>query len=441
MIGELTKRAGRDEGAVRGCLNVLEKVFRHSSLLPFAVRLWDGSEWRNGEAKPTFTLEFKHPAALRKLFWGANQVSMGEAYIYDDFDIKGDVEASFNLADFLLKGAKMGLKEKLQIVRQLLPLPIRNYSLARQFSAQLKGTIHSRRRDAAAVQYHYNVSNEFYRLWLDPQMVYSCAFFHDPCEELEVAQQRKLDYICRKLRLKPGETLLDIGCGWGGLMLHAATNYGVEVTGVTLSEPQADLANQRFRDAGVADRCRAEVMDYRDVCGSESFDKLVSVGMFEHVGEAQLPVYFQKAYSLLKPGGVFLNHGITETWKRHGNNDESFVEKYVFPDGELLPIATILQIAAEAGFEVRDVESLREHYALTLRRWVKRLEQNQEQAVQLTSPVTYRIWRIYMAGSAYGFTNGTLNLYQALLIKAGRRASGLPLTRCDWYRPCPSGYH
>jgi cyclopropane-fatty-acyl-phospholipid synthase len=272
-------------------------------------------------------------------------------------------------------------------------------------------------------------------------MVYSCALFHSRDESLDEAQYNKLDYICRKLRLKPGEKLLDIGCGWGGLIMHAVENYGVEALGITLSQPQADLANAKIRAAGLADRCRAEICDYRDVPTDRLFDKLVSVGMIEHVGEAKLPEYFHKAFQLLKPGGVFLNHGITESMQREPATGPSFIDKYVFPDGELLPISTSLRVAEETGFEIRDVEGLREHYALTLRHWVKRLEANREKAIALTSPETYRIWRIYMAGSAYSFETGRIGLFQSLLVKSGRQAPPLPLTRCDWYQQCPSPHH
>jgi len=365
---------------------------------------------------------------------------LGEAFIFDDFDIHGDLEASFGLADFLLD-RNWRFSEKLRLARKLLRLPIRHPTEKGRGAATLQGRKHSRKRDSQAIRYHYNVSNDFYRLWLDERMVYSCALFHQPDENLDDVQYRKLDYICRKLRLKPGEKLLDIGCGWGGLIIHAAEKYGVDALGVTLSRPQADFANDHIHAAGLGDRCRVEVCDYRDIPTQGRFDKMVSVGMFEHVGEARLPDYFGKAYQLLNSGGVFLNHGITQSIHMEQDNRTSFINKYVFPDGELVPISASLHVAEEAGFEVRDVENLREHYALTLRQWVKRLEAQKEQAIALTCPVTYRIWRIYMAGSAHGFETGRLGLHQTLLVKSGRKASGLPLTRCDWYRPCPREYH
>jgi cyclopropane-fatty-acyl-phospholipid synthase len=439
MSGQLAQQPSVRDSMALTSLDLLQSVFARVSK-PFAVRLWNGSVWRNGSDSPLFTLEIKHPSALRRMFWRPTELSLGEAFIFDDFDIHGDIEASFVLADFLLD-RDWRITEKLGLACKLLRLPAKHPSKRWRGIAARRGRTHSKARDAQAIQYHYNVSNDFYRLWLDKRMVYSCALFHQPDESLDGVQYRKLDYICRKLRLKPGEKLLDIGCGWGGLIIHAATNYGVEALGITLSQPQADLANERIHNAGLSDRCRVEVCDYRDVPSNYRFDKLVSVGMFEHVGKTKLPAYFRKAYQLLNPGGVFLNHGITEAASRKPNDKTSFIDKYVFPDGELEPITTSLRIAEEIGFEIRDVESMREHYALTLRQWVRRLEEHREQVIELTCPVTYRIWRIYMAGSAHGFETGALGLYQTLLIKSGKQPSGLPLTRCDWYRPCPNGHH
>ncbi|HET9918535.1 MAG TPA: cyclopropane-fatty-acyl-phospholipid synthase family protein, partial [Ktedonobacteraceae bacterium] len=265
------------------------------------------------------------------------------------------------------------------------------------------------------------------------RMVYSCAYFATPDDDLDTAQQRKLDYLCRKLRLQPGERLLDIGCGWGGLVIYAAQHYGVEAYGITLSQPQAELAQQRIREAGLTDRCRVEMRDYREVQEREAFAKIVSVGMFEHVGEALLSTYFQQAWQLLQPGGVFLNHGIASNGTQRAQTETSFNQKYVFPDGELVPISTTLRVAELSGFEVRDVESLREHYALTLRHWVRRLEAHAQEARRATDDVTYRIWRLYISGSIYAFLTGRANIYQTLLAKPEHGNSRLPLTRGDWY--------
>lgn len=440
MKGQTIREIRGEDPYAREGIEFFEKVFDESKIKPFAVRLWDGSEWYSSDQSPRFTLKLKHPAALRNMFWRPSELSLGESFIYDDFDIEGDLEASFELADYLLE-RDWRLMEKLKLAQKLLRLPKKSGNGNGRSAARLKGEAHTKERDSDAISYHYDVSNAFYRLWLDERMIYSCALFHSPDESLDEAQERKLDYLCRKLRLQEGEKLLDIGCGWGGLIIHAAKNYGVEALGITLSEPQAELANERIREAGLEGRCRAEVCDYRDVPANLQFDKAVSVGMFEHVGEAMLPEYFDKTYQLLRPGGVFLNHGITEAMKNSDSGGPSFIDKYVFPDGELLPISTSLRTAEHSGFEIRDVEGLREHYAMTLRHWVERLESKRDQAIELTDPVTYRVWRIYMAGSAYGFKTGRIGIYQSLLAKSGSRPSGLPLTRCDWYRPCPSGYH
>ncbi len=440
MDGQLAKQLSNQDPAVLKNLEFFNMVVASLPVKPFAIRLWNGAEWRHSKEPPRFILELKHPAALRRLLWRPNELSLGEAYISNEFEVLGDLEASFELAEYLMSRS-WRITEKLRLGRKLLELPGKRLAGKRLDAVKLRGRTHSKRRDAQAVQYHYNISNDFYRLWLDQRMVYSCALFHSRDESLDEAQYNKLDYICRKLRLKPGEKLLDIGCGWGGLIMHAAEQYGVEALGITLSQPQADLANAKIRAAGLTDRCRVEIRDYRDVPTDRMFDKLVSVGMIEHVGEAKLPAYFRKAFQLLKPGGVFLNHGITESMQREPAAGPSFIDKYVFPDGELLPISTSLRVAEETGFEIRDVEGLREHYALTLRHWVKRLEENREKAIALTSPETYRIWRIYMAGSAYSFETGRLGLYQSLLVKSGRQAPRLPLTRCDWYQQCPSPHH
>lgn len=439
MSGQLAEQPLEQDPAVRKHIEFLRDLFAAAEVRPFAVRLWDGTEWQHGQGEPAFTLHLKHPAALRRLLWRPNELSLGEAFIADEFDVLGDLEASFELGEYLFN-RQWRWSEKLRLGGKLLGMSSGGGTEG-EGGAKLSGLTHSRHRDAQAVQYHYNISNDFYRLWLDRRMVYSCALFHSAEESLDEAQYNKLDYICRKLRLKPGDRLLDIGCGWGGLIMHAVEHYGVEALGITLSQPQVDLANDRISEAGLADRCRAEICDYRDVQADRPFDKLVSVGMVEHVGEAQLHEYFRKAYEVLKPGGVFLNHGITESMQRDRHSGPSFIDKYVFPDGELLPITTSLRVAEEVGFEIRDVEGLREHYAMTLRHWVKRLEAKRDQAMALTSPETYRIWRIYMTGSAFSFETGQIGLYQTLLVKSGRQAPGLPLTRCDWYRQCPSSYH
>ncbi|MDH7486830.1 MAG: cyclopropane-fatty-acyl-phospholipid synthase family protein [Anaerolineae bacterium] len=427
-------RTAQTDDAARRTLRLLEGLFTGDAARTVAVRLWDGTQWPDDAPRPA-TIALKHPGALRAMFLPANEVNLAEAYLYDDFDIEGDIEAIFDLAEALAEEAEMGWGKKLRLARELLRLPAgQGRQPGRRGPARLRGQRHSVARDRQAIAYHYDVSNDFYALWLDRRMVYSCAYFQRPDDDLDTAQERKLDYICRKLRLKPGQRLLDVGCGWGGLVIHAAHHYGVEATGITLSQPQAELANERIAAAGLADRCRVLVRDYRQVDEPGGYDALVSVGMFEHVGEALLPTYFAQAWRLLKPGGVFLNHGIARRATDRPRRGPSFSDTYVFPDGELVPISTSLRLAEATGFEVRDVESLREHYALTLRHWVRRLEAHHKQALRFVDEPTYRVWRLFMSGSAHGFTTGRLNVYQALLVKPGPGGqSGQPLTRDDWY--------
>jgi cyclopropane-fatty-acyl-phospholipid synthase len=400
------------------------------------VRLWDGSLWPDPAPRPV-TILLQHPGALREMLLPGTELGMGEAYIYDDIDLVGNVELVFGLAERLTESIGSP-RAKLRLARDLLRLPAGQGQLhsGRRGPAQLSGDRHSVERDRQAVRYHYDVSGSFYQLWLDQRMVYSCAYFASEEDSLDVAQEHKLDYICRKMRLKPGQRILDIGCGWGGLVIYAAQHYGVDATGITLSQPQADLANERIASAGLADRCRVQVRDYREVQAPEGYDALVSVGMFEHVGEALLGAYFRRAWELLRPAGVFLNHGIATCTASKPTSGKSFQDAYVFPDGELVPINVTLRAAEGAGLEVRDVESLREHYALTLRHWVRRLEAQHEVALRFVDEPTYRVWRLYMSSSAYGFAMGKISVYQTLLVKsdsAGR--SDLPLRREDWYKP------
>ena len=395
----------------------------------FQVRLWDDTTW-GAVQQPRFTLVLKHPGALRAMFSRPTELTLGEAYIYDDFDVEGDIEAAFELADYLLERER-SLRKSLDLANRLQTLPVNSSAHRNWRPANFSGSVHSRDRDRQAISYHYDLPAEFYALWLDRRMVYSCAYFTAPEEDLDSAQERKLDYICRKLRLRRGERLLDVGCGWGGLIMRAVAHYGVEAVGLTLSVPQAELARQRLCESGLNDRCRVEVSDYRDIEHGQRYDKIVSVGMFEHVGEAFLPEYFSRAYGLLRPGGVFLNHGIASsaTYHRHG---PSFSDSYAFPDSDLVPINATLRAAELSGFEVRDVESLREHYALTLHNWVQRLEAHAEEARRITDDTTYRIWRLCMAGAAHRMRKSRLNLYQTLLAKPLKGRSGLPLTREDW---------
>jgi cyclopropane-fatty-acyl-phospholipid synthase len=414
-------------------LELLEELFGDARAEELAVRLWDGSTWQPGQRqeRPRVTLVLKHAGTLRNMFSDPSDLTLGEAYIYDDYDIEGDMEAMLPLIDRLFARG-FSLSDRFRYAALLRRMPKIEAPRPAEYRAALNGSAHSKARDCRAVTFHYNLSNDFYRLWLDRRMVYSCAYFQSPQDTLDQAQENKLDYLCRKLRLRAGDRLLDLGCGWGALIIHAAKKYGARALGITLSEPQAELANQRIGEEGVEDCCRAEVCDYRDLDQAEAFDKIVSVGMFEHVGEKLLPEYFERAWRLLKPGGVFLNHGIAQTAHKP-KRGQSFVARYVFPDSELVPISTSLRAAEEAGWEVRDLESLREHYQMTLRHWVQRLEQQGSKARATVGDVAYRIWRLYMTVGAHRFGTGWLNVYQALLVKPDKGESRLPLRRGDWY--------
>lgn len=415
--------------SVRATLESIALIFTHYPQPDFRIQLWDGTGW-GATVNARFTLVIKHPDALRKMFASPDELSLGECYICDELDVEGDMEAAVGMGDYLLAQESRALPASLRFASMVGKLPGRR---AAPEGIDDCRALHSRERDRRAISYHYDLPPEFFALWLDERRIYSCAYFENRDLDLDAAQREKLDYVCRKLRLRRGERLLDIGCGWGGMLVHAASHYGVEALGITLSARQAQIARERIRELGLNDRCRVELCDYRDLELEGQFDKISSIGMFEHVGEAQLPEYFSRIWQALRPGGVFLNTGISAStsYLRRGS---SFIDRYVFPDGELVPISASLHAAEACNFEVRDVESLREHYTLTLRQWVRRLEANAEEAIRITDQRTYRIWRLYMAASAHAFSTGRINMYHALLVKPRSGESGMPLTRSDWYR-------
>ncbi len=428
--------------AAKLSLEIAERLFGRSVVRDFAVRLWDGQEWRSDPGRPPrFTIILNHPGALRRMLLPPSELGLGESFVRGDFDVEGDLVACIGLAD-AVQATVANPTRWPGILRRLLALPQTTVAAGRwRGEARLSGDVHSPGRDRQAVTYHYDLPGEFYALFLDQRMQYSCAYFRHADDSLDVAQEAKLEHICRKLRLKPGERLLDIGCGWGGLVAYAAERHGVQALGITISQGQAYLGRRRLAAAGLNDRARVDLCDYRSLDEWEGFDKIVSVGMFEHVGRKKLQVYFDQAYRLLKPGGLFLNHGIAGMYlprpgpvagliQRTLYAKGSFIGHYVFPDGELEPINESLACAERAGFEVRDVESLREHYALTLRHWLRNLEQRREEALAIVDVPTYRVWRLFTAGCAYFFDTARLNVYQALLVKPDHSGkSHLPLTR------------
>lgn len=386
----------------------------------FAVEFWDGSRWpAEKNLFPRFTWKINNPEVLRTAVFDSNrQIALAEAYCCGDFDISGDMAAIFPLSDYLIE-KKWTRAEKLRLMGLALTMPSGKSMRLAPAGSGLRGELHSRERDKRAVSYHYDVSNNFYALWLDNEMQYSAGYFDRPDETLENAQEKKLDYICRKLRLAPGERLLDIGCGWGGLIRHAARDFGVTALGITLSQQQLKWAEAHITQDGLSDRCTVRLRDYRDLDEAAGFDKIVSIGMVEHVGEQNLPEYFRQAFHLLRPSGLFLNSGIARAASRQ-NSQPGFTDLYIFPDCELVTISRLLGYAEAAGFEVEHIENLREHYRLTVLAWLRRLEKRQESAKRLVADLKYRMWRLYLAGSVYYFQKAKLELYHSLLLKPAR---------------------
>jgi cyclopropane-fatty-acyl-phospholipid synthase len=426
-----------DKAVEEKTCRVLNQIFAGCPLDDVGVRLWNGRLWPDSRPRDAI-LVLNHPGALSQMLLPGTEVGLAEAYLHDDFDVEGNIEAAFEIGDFLL--AHLGdWKTKLKIGGLLVTLPKRDgRSTMGSALPRIRGRKHSPARDRRAVIFHYDVSNDFYRLLLDRRMVYSCAYFQSPNDDFDMAQEQKLDYICRKLRLRPGQRLLDIGCGWGALIIYAAKHFGVRAEGITLSEPQAKWARARIAEAGLDSQAEIELRDYRDIAaeGTELYDAIVSVGMAEHVGREGLRDYFTRAYRVLKPGGVFLNQAIgQDIVSRPDNRGGSFIEQYVFPDGDIPPLSIMLAAAESAGFEIRDVENLREHYALTSRHWLRRLEAHHDEALRFVDETTYRVWRLYIAGSAHGFQRGHMAVYQTLLAKPGTAGGvNLPLRRDDWYK-------
>jgi cyclopropane-fatty-acyl-phospholipid synthase len=410
-----------------GTLAAVEDHLRdHGSL---ALILPNGSVMGPDDARARLVV--RSPDALRRIVTAPGELGFARAYVAGEIDVDGDIYAALpallelpsrpQLARLWLAAARtVGLRG----LRRL-PPPAEE--------AQLRGRRHTRRRDAAAISHHYDVSNAFYRLVLGPSLTYSCAVYETPEDTLEDAQSAKHDLVCQKLGLEPGMRVLDVGCGWGSLLLHAAERYGVRGVGVTISPRQAELARERVAAARLADRIDIRLADYRDVRDGP-FSAISSIGMFEHVGSSQLGLYFARLHELLRPQGRLLNHGIARPPGRQAPIRRStFVGRYVFPDGELHEVGAVVSAVQEAGFEVRHTETLREHYALTLRAWVRNLEANWDAAVAEVGAARARIWRLYMAGSALGFEAARLQVHQVLAVRGDGGPSGMPLTPGRWH--------
>ena len=416
--------------------NLAEFLFAGYDKAAYAVRFWDGSEWRSDQgAEPAFTFVLKHKGSLRRMFWPPNPMAFSMAYLYDDFEIQGDMTSFCHYGRYLEDLPKrLTMWDKATLAFRLMMLPkVEQRRVGRQ-AAELSGEMHSRERDRKAISYHYDTSNEFFEKFLGPTMVYTSGIWEDEHDTLETAQYRKLDMMYTKLRLKPGERLLDIGCGWGTPVMHAAREYGVDALGVTLSNKQADLANKRIRDAGLADKCRVEVCDYRDLDRAGSFDKIVMMEVGEHFGPNEFGNYFRKCYDLLKPGGQLLVQQIMLFEYKDAPAARVFSRNFIFPDGQLVHVSLMTEEAERAGLEVRDVECIREHYPKTLSRWLGNLEANHDELVAATDEATYRAFRMYLAGAKHGFQTNLYNLAQLLYVKPDAAGtSPVPPSRRDWF--------
>jgi cyclopropane-fatty-acyl-phospholipid synthase len=402
--------------------------------LPVRLRAWDGSV-AGPDGAPEIVV--RSPQALRRLVWAPGELGLARAYVAGELDAVGDdlyaAFAALSSAGRLTPGESGGpsVAERVALLRTGMALGAVGRQPApppEEVRVGRYGRRHSRRRDAAAVSHHYDVGNDFYRLVLGPSMVYSCAVWNDESVGLEAAQEAKLDLVCRKLALRPGMRLLDVGCGWGSLALHAAERYGVDVVGITLSQEQAALARKRVAEAGLTEKIDIRVQDYR-VIDDGPFDAISSVGMAEHVGRGKLPGYAAHLAALLRPGGRLLNHAISWDAGKTTWEDDSFIARYVFPDGELVSIGDMCNALTTADLEVLDVEAFRQHYALTLRAWVRNLDAHWDEAVALTSEGRARVWRLYMSASALGFEEGKMGLNQVVL---QRRGGTPPPLRRDW---------
>jgi cyclopropane-fatty-acyl-phospholipid synthase len=399
---------------------------------PFALRLWDGSELPatapavrgNGAL---LRMHVRDPRAVATIARHPDQLGLGRAWVSGALALDGEVEQALRACE-RLRGAHLSLADRLRALAlaRRAGVPLLGALPPPPAEARVHGRRHSLRRDRAAVRHHYDVPTSFYRLILGPSLVYSCAYFAQPGEPLEAAQERKLDLVCRKLGLEEGQRLLDVGCGWGSLLLHAAERYGVRVVGVTLSRSQAAEARRRVASAGLQDRVEVRVADYREVADGP-YDAIASVGMVEHVGVGMLATYARRLAALVRPGGRVLNHGIVRL-RPARRSDRTFIARYVFPDGELHPLSAVVTAFERAGLEVRDVEALREHYPHTLRAWSRNLARNREAAIAQAGAERERVWRLYMAGSALAFERGEIGVFQTLAVRPGA-PHGLALAR------------
>ena len=403
--------------------------------LPLGLRAWDGS--RAGPPDAEVTVVVHSPRALQHLLWAPGELGLARAHVQGHLDIEGDVFALLGLRHRLAdNGDDVSIKLSAKDWAGLARTAYRLGAIARRpplppEEAHLHGLVHSLRRDSSAIHHHYDVGNDFYRLILGPSLTYSCAYWREPEMDLADAQAAKYELICAKLGLEPGMRLLDVGCGWGSMVMHAALHHGVEAVGVTISHEQAELARRRVREAGLDGQVEIRVQDYR-VIQDGPFDAISSIGMFEHVGLDRMHLYLRQLRSLLRPEGRLLNHAISrpDPDTTTGIDKKSFIGRYVFPDAALLEVGTVISAMQRVGLEVRDVQSLREHYDRTLRAWVTNLEARWDEAQQLVGPGRARVWRLYLAGSALGFAENRTSVHQVLSVRSTPTGiSSMPRTR------------